>query len=1069
MKQIKYNQMKYPFFLILLLLFIGNCVFSQQNNPPYRSVQNKYYWKNRKPNKAYWQQDVYYKINARINDNSNILDGSLELTYYNNSPDTLDKVYFHLYQNAFVPDSYFAQQSASNGNDLQYGKYQKMGLGTTIEEIYVGGVKHEWQSDNTIIKVILSKPINSGDSAVFKIKFKTYFNEDAGWGRMRLYKMWGLKHFNGANWYPRIAVYDAKFGWTADQHLVHEFYGDFGTYDVALDFPDNYIVEGTGTITNENEVLPKSLRDKIDLKNFKDKPFESQPSIIIPYDSNNRKTWKFHAINVHDFAFVASPEYRLGEVVRNGVRCIAVADESHASKWQTAPEITANIIDIYSKKIGLYAYPKIVVADASSGMEYPMLTMDSGTDPDYAYIFSHEVGHNWFYGMVGNNETYRAMLDEGFTQYLTVYALEKLQQKGIIESPSTSEYINHFQKKRPLVDRFAYLRYLRHAIKTEGATINTHSDMFDTKSPYSEEYRQVYYKCATMLFNLEYVLGEALFDKALKDYFEKWKFCHPYDEDFRASVMNSTKTDLNWFFDEFIETTKVIDYQVKSLKKAKEKDTYLIHFKRLGQMQMPIDFTVTDKKDSLLSFYIPNTDFVKKTSATILPKWYGWLNFNRDYTAKVVSHHGIKNVTIDRSQRLAVVYAPDNSLKRQVKYSFDYLINNIEDIHNYDFYYRPDLWWNGVDGLKPGINLNGNYMKQYHVFDFYGWFNSRLLQTVSDVKPQLFSFYLDYNTPVFRSSKKSKIFINALNSEGFNDYAVKLQYNFRPETDFVYGEVKSLFSTKNAENKYLIYPNDWEKNDKLKLNNTLSIGYTHLYTNNNREGSFDLKTTTSFLLSPYDFSKLSLTFINNEKVDILKFRTRLMMQWATGKQIPSESMLYLAGASPEEIIDNKFTRSVGFVPANWGDFGPNTNHFQAGGGLNVRGYAGYLVAQENKDGAIVPVYKGHSGASVNSELEFDGIFNIKAPKLADYFKLNTYFFADAGVISVNDIKDNLYLSDLRASAGAGIALTIKKWGNYTKLKPLTLRFDVPIFLNRPPAIDANYFNYRWIIGVNRAF
>jgi len=1061
--------MKLSCFFILLLVTVVESVNAQNSNYEYRSAENPYYWKNRKPHEAYWQQDVDYKIKARVNDNSNILEGSLKLTYYNNSPDTLTFVYFHLYQNAFLPSSYFAQTVAESGEIMHYGSYQKKNLGTVVEDIKVDGVQHQWLEDNTILKVALSKPLKSQDSAVFEIKFKTYFNEDGGWGRMRLYKMWGFKNFNGAHWYPRMSVYDPKFGWTADQHLVHEFYGDFGTYDVELDFPDNYILEATGTLTNEDEALPKALREKIDLKNFKDKPYNAAPSIIIPYDSTHRKVWKYQAVNVHDFAFVASPVYRLGEVVKNGVRCVAIALEPHASKWQTAPELASEIIDIFSEKVGRYAYPKMVVADAYSGMEYPMLTMDSDEDPDYAYIFSHEMGHNWFFGMVGSNETYRSFLDEGFTQYLTVYALNKLKEKRAVESPDASEYINRFQKKRSMIDRFAYRRYINHAAKSEGATLNTHSDMYNTASPYGEDFRQTYYKGATMLFNLEYVLGEDLFDKAMKAYFEKWKFCHPYDEAMRASFIHSTNTDLNWFFDQFIETTKVIDYKVKSVRKDNAKNTYQIAFIRNGDMQMPIDFSVIDKRDSMLQFHIPNTDFVKNTKAQVLPKWYGWMSFNPNYTARVYSPHGIKNVKIDMSQRLADVYAPDNSLRCQTQCSFDFLIDNAEDLHNYELYYRPDLWWNGVDGFKAGINLNGNYLKQYHVFDFYAWYNTRWLQSVEKAKPSLFSFYLDYNTPVSKTSKRTQIYLKAINSEGLNYYSLKLNHTLKPESDFVFAEIKSMYRLPGAERQYLIYPNDWDKSNQLKLNNTLSFGYSHFYTDFRRDGNLTLKSTTSFILSPYKYSKLSMSFVNNENVDLLKFRTRFMLQWAAGSSMPSESMLYITGASPEELMESKFTRSVGIVPAAWGDFGPNTNHFQSGGGLNVRGYAGYLAAQLNKDSIVVPVYKGHSGISINTELEFDGLFNIKPAKLMNIFKLNTYLFADAGLISVNDIKDKLYLSGLRASAGAGMALTIKKWGNFTKLKPLTVRFDVPFFLNRPPAIDAGFINYRWIIGINRAF
>ena len=145
--------------------------------------------------------------------------------------------------------------------------------------------------------------------------------------------------------------------------------------------------------------------------------------MITPYDSTVRKVWRYHAENVHDFAFTADPTYRIGEAEWNGIKCIAMAEEPHASKWQNAAEYCAKTIEAHSTWFGMYAYPKMVVADARDGMEYPMLTLDGGSDPGYRGLFVHEIGHNWFYGMVGTNETYRAMLDEGFTQFLTGWGL----------------------------------------------------------------------------------------------------------------------------------------------------------------------------------------------------------------------------------------------------------------------------------------------------------------------------------------------------------------------------------------------------------------------------------------------------------------------------------------------------------------------------------------------------------------------------------------------------------------------------------------------------------------------
>jgi len=217
----------------------------------------------------------------------------------------------------------------------------------------------------------------------------------------------------------------------------------------------------------------------------------------------------------------------------------------------------------------------------------------------------------------------------------------------------------------------------------------------------------------------------------------------------------------------------------------------------------------------------------------------------------------------------------------------------------------------------------------------------------------------------------------------------------------------------------------------------------------------------------------------------LKFNTRFFMQYGTGKYWPSESQLYLAGASPEELMDNKFTRSQGFFPMEWVGYGASTNHFHAGGGLNLRGYAGYLAPEGLPDGNIRFAYKGVSGASFNAELEFEQLFKRKRYSKFAYrhygflkfsywlkttFKLNMYLFGDIGLINYNNYYEDLALSDFRADAGLGTALTIRRWGPLQTVNPLTIRFDMPLFLNRIPATDNGEFvKFRWIIGISRAF
>ena len=250
----------------------------------YRNADNPNYWKNKMPHSGYWQQDVYYNIKATIDETTDIITAEQKLTYWNNSPDELEHVFFHLYQNAFQPDSYYDNLQKENNKNPRYGKYESKKLGTTIQKITVNGKEVKTELDNTILKVYLPQTLKKNDSITFDFNFKTYFDNGSVRRRMKLYNSWGFKHYNGVHWYPRICVYDAKFGWTKDQHLGKEFYGNFGAFDVELTFSADFIVGATGFLINREEVLPKDLREKIDIKNFKEKKWKEHPSTNIEYE-----------------------------------------------------------------------------------------------------------------------------------------------------------------------------------------------------------------------------------------------------------------------------------------------------------------------------------------------------------------------------------------------------------------------------------------------------------------------------------------------------------------------------------------------------------------------------------------------------------------------------------------------------------------------------------------------------------------------------------------------------------------------------------------------------------------
>ena len=1055
--------MKKYFLLFIILTQISTYAQKHEVYNPllkpntYRNIDNPNYWKNKLPYKDYWQQDVHYKIDAYIDEETDIINAEQTLVYWNNSPDTLKYVYFHLYQNAFQPDSYLDELQKQNKKSPHWSrKYENQKLGTSIKEIKVNGINVTTELDNTILRVNLPISLMPDSNIVFDIKFDTHFDQGEVRRRMTVFDAWGNKHYNGVHWYPRICVYDAKFGWTKDQHLGKEFYGNFGCFDVELNFASNFIVEATGFLLNRDSVLSKDLRKKLDIKNFKDKKWNSPPSTIIPYQKGKRKIWKYHAENVHDFAFTADPTYRIGEVKWEDKVCYSLVQEPHASKWQNAAEYGAKCLEVFSTDFGRYVYHKVIVADARSGMEYPMITLDDGGDPGYRDLLAHEIGHMWFFGQVGNNETYRALLDEGFTQFLTAWALVKIDGEDMILDKSSTKWRERFQKPLKAVDSEIYYSYINDATKFKDPVISTHSDCFNGALGHGGGYRHVYYKTAAMLYNLQYVLGDDLFLRAMKNYFNTWKIAHPYNEDFRNSVIRFTKVDLNWFFDQWLQTNKRIDYSVK-FKKNK------VTFKRKSRMQMPIDFTVTANDGKKYDFHIPNNWFVKKTEAKVLPKWHGWDLIHPEYTTTINVPSGIKEVEIDPTQRLADAYMPDNKSGKNISYGLDYKLWEYPNWRLYEIKYRPDFWWNNYDGLKAGININGNYMRHHHLFDISAWVNTAYLQKDSIDNSDdydSYSYRIKYNTNLDKFSLNSRIFIESKFIAGLHKNQIKLVKKDKKNNKISF----SLLSLYRTNNQYLLNEN-WSSK---VMNNRIEFDLEHKYNYKSGNGKLNLLFASSAIGSSYDYNKVVFSVNNKHKFKKIEIKTRTFIQFGSGTNWAEESKLGLAGANNEEIVNSKFTRAEGILSKEQTDYKlDNTNVYHHWGGLNLRGYSGYVAPEFDENGKVTSFsYNGISGASINTEIDFS--------KYLPYFirknNLSSYLFADAGIITNDNITKTNYseiFSDVRADAGIGFTYSIRRFRPLETVKPFTLRFDMPLFLNRPPSGNEDFFQFRWIIGLNK--
>ncbi len=1029
----------------------------------------KDYWKNRQPNAAYWQQDVHYTINAVINDSLDEITGEETLEYFNNSPDELTNVYFHLYQNAFQPNSYAHALNEVNKEETTFGQYEGKNMGTLINAFSVDGVPTSFTIDNTILIAKLPKPLASGASVKFTIRFKTYWDEGSMRRRFKLFSPDGKnKHYDGVHWYPRICVYDRKFGWETDQHLGKEFYGDYGVYDVKLTFPSNYVVEATGLLTNENEVMPADLRAKLDIANYS-RPASSKEMATavagrVPtgytykIERNGTKTWSYHAENVHDFAFTADPTYRMAETMWNGIKCIALAQEQNAAQWYPTSDFVAKVVEIYSTDIGMYGYPKIVAADARDGMEYPMITLNGGNWPGHQYVIAHEVGHNWFFGMIGNNETYRAMLDEGFTQFLTSWSIKKFNKIPM--------HANSYDEQA------VYNGYLNDAINKNDMPLNTHSDDFNSATGHGGGYRHVYYKTATMLYNLQYVLGDELFLKAMQHYFNKWKFAHPYPEDFRQAIIEYTKVDLNWFFDQWMETTKSIDYQIvdatrimKSVNDGKYR--YELKLKRKGDMQMPLDITVSDRAGKSYQYLIPNTYFAKQEGRTVLNTWKGWGQLNKTYTDTIVLDNKIDVVEIDTTNRLADIYRIDNRMKRheyklplRTKLNKGIAMNSSFNYRNMSW--RPDVWFNAVDGMKVGVNTHFEYAKVKHVLDISFWVNTGLGAESSALKDNRdpFSYRLVYKNLVGRDAYifwdtriLDGIFYDNL---GFEKAFGNNKFTFR------YKSI-SMFDKKGT---YWPYVDSTTREDKT--NSSINIDYQRNYKYKKGNGVINSSLRGNGFNKDYAYASFKFEVINHNKIGKLDIHTRWFFQHIEGTAIPEEFMLNLAGANMEDMLESKFTRSRGYIPQQWLGYGASTNHFQMGGGLNLRGYAGYL-APITANNIQYNLYRGNGGTSASVEVDFDRLVRFRPKLTRNFLKMDLYAFGDAGILYNSNITADGIESPLRMDAGIGTALSVYRWGKRNLIQPLTLRFDMPFLLNTQPFADKGYVQNRWVIGIGRSF
>ena len=546
----------------------------------------------------YFQQEVNYKIRVSLNDKKHELSAFEEIKYINNSVTSLSYIYFHLWPNGYKNHkTALAKQLLEEGNtSFYFSKPEERGFIDSLDfKINGQTVKVEYDPENIdICKLILSEPMRSHDTILISTPFHVKL-PDAKFSR--------LGHTDQAyyitQWYPKPAVFD-NTGWHPMPYLNQgEFYSEFGSFDVSITVPQNYLLAATGdridapeeeewldTKVAETEILIKANR----LTDHKSTFPESAPTT---------KTIRFMQSNVHDFAWFADKRFH---VLRDKVKLPSSGrfvdtwvffTDNEASLWKKSLEYIDDATLFYSYFVGEYPYNHVTAIDgviaAGGGMEYPNITVigASGNDFSLETTIMHEVGHNWFYGILGNNERDYPFMDEGLNSF---YEMRYIQAKypgkkltSIIGRDSTFKFLglNKFPHKHEYM-----LAYLLAARKNSDQPINTEAAKF-TKFNYGAI---VYSKTAVVFDYLMSAVGNEKFDDGMRFYFDNWKFKHPSFPDLQKTLEYHCAIDMNWFAEGMIKSKGKIDYKICREKKL-ENGAHMILVKGKGSVMGPVSIS----------------------------------------------------------------------------------------------------------------------------------------------------------------------------------------------------------------------------------------------------------------------------------------------------------------------------------------------------------------------------------------------------------------------------------------------------------------------------------------------
>jgi hypothetical protein len=599
-------------------------------------------------NSPYWQQKADYKMDISMDVKTFTYKGTQEIVYTNNSPDTLQKVYIHLFNNAFQPGSEMdARLQSISDPDKRMVKTFKTPQKTTYESriaalkpneigfLKISDFKQDGQVASTkvvgtILEVVLQKPILPNTKSTFTMNFD-------GQVPVQIRRS-GRNNAEGialsmSQWYPKLAEYDFE-GWHADPYIAREFYGVWGNFDVKITIDKNYTVGGTGYLQNPNEI---------------GHGYQDEGLVVKHPRKTKTLTWHFLAPNVHDFTWAADDDYIHDTAqVPGGAKLhfLYKNNPEILENWKKLQPKAVQMMQFFNQNVGPYPYEQYsIIQGGDGGMEYAMSTLilGNGKFEGLQGVTAHEMAHSWFQFVLATNESKHYWMDEGFTSFISDLAENAINEKKV-DDPLAGSYKSYF--------------FMVNSGKELPQT--THADRHDVNQIYSIS---AYSKGSVFLSQLGYVIGNENLMKTLRRYYKEFAFKHPTPNDFIRIAEKVSGMQLGWYLNDWTKTTNTIDYGIKEIA---EKDAQTsITLERKGRMPMPIDLVVEYTDGTAESFYIPlRMMFGEKQNPypqlkrTVLNDW-AW-SFDT-YTFSInKSKKDIKQIIIDPSEMIADVQKENN-------------------------------------------------------------------------------------------------------------------------------------------------------------------------------------------------------------------------------------------------------------------------------------------------------------------------------------------------------------------------------------------------------------------------